>query len=292
MIRVNLKGFHIRRVMKSKVLIYVNYSNLDAEVLACEIQKYLEHKYGVLSLFAGINKSSEVLTEDDLIFAITLGGDGTVLLASSLLLKNDIDIPIISINLGKVGFLADIKPKDFKEVIDKFFNNSLFIHKKYLLSISAYENGNNMFTKYALNDVIIRSSVLNKLIYVNLKVNSEDFLSYRSDGIIFATPTGSTGYSFSAGGSILESDLRAFILTPISPHSVYNRSFVFSSGSKLLLSFQKGYALNSASIFVDGVNIGTFGVDIVFELGLDNKSLRFASFCTDTFVRRLKNKLL
>lgn len=194
--------------MKSKVLIYVNYSNLDAEVLACEIQKYLEHKYGVLSLFAGIDKSSEVLTEDNLILAITLGGDGTVLLASSLLLKNDIDIPIISINLGKVGFLADIKPIDFKEVIDKFFDNSLVIHSKYLLSISAYDNGNNVFTKYALNDVIIRSSVINKLIYVNLRVNSEDFLSYRSDGIIFATPTGSTGYSFSAGGFILESDFR------------------------------------------------------------------------------------
>ncbi|UPA16182.1 NAD(+)/NADH kinase [Borrelia coriaceae] len=278
--------------MKSKVLIYVNYSNSDAEVLACEVQKYLEYKYGVLSLFAGGDKFSEILPDDNLIFAITLGGDGTVLLASSLLLKNDIDIPIISINLGKVGFLADIKPKDFKEVIDKFFDNSLVIHRKYLLSISAYDNGNNMFTKYALNDVIIRSSILNKLIYVNLKVNSEDFLSYRSDGIIFATPTGSTGYSFSAGGSILESDLQAFILTPISPHSVYNRSFVFSIGSKLSLSFQKGYSLNSASIFVDGINIGKFGVDIIFELKLDNKSLRFASFCTDTFVRRLKNKLL
>ncbi|QFP42011.1 NAD(+)/NADH kinase [Borrelia miyamotoi] len=293
MTRVSLRRFHIRRVMNSKVLIYINYANLDAEILAFEIQKYLKHKYGVLSLLTGLNQPSELLTgEDNLMFAITLGGDGTVLLASSLFLKNNIDIPIISINLGKVGFLADIKPRDFKKVIDKFFDNSLVIHKKYLLNISAYENGHNILTKYALNDVIIRSSILNKLIYTNLRVNSEDFLSYRSDGIIFATPTGSTGYSFSAGGSVLESDLQAFILTPISPHSVYNRSFVFSSGSKLSLSFHKEYALFPASIFVDGINIGKFKVDVVFELGLDNKSLRFASFCTDTFVRRLKNKLL
>ncbi|WP_024653953.1 NAD(+)/NADH kinase [Borrelia persica] len=279
--------------MKSEVLIYINYSNSDAEILAFEIQKYLEFKYGVLSLFAGMDESLfNISNKDNLLFAVTLGGDGTVLLASNLLLKNDIDIPIISINLGKVGFLADIKPRDFKDVIDKFFDNSLVIHKKYLLRISAYEDGNDLFTKYALNDVIIRSSVLNKLIYVNLKVNSEDFLSYKSDGVIFATPTGSTGYSFSSGGAILESDLQAFILTPISPHSVYNRSFVFSSKSKLSLAFQKGYSLNSASIFIDGISIGIFGVEIVFELGLANKSLRFASFCTDTFVRRLKNKLL
>ena len=276
----------------SKVLIYINNSNLNAETLGCEIQEYLKKEYGILSLFMGSNQSSELLMEDNLLFAITLGGDGTVLLASSLLLKNDIDIPIISINLGKVGFLADIKPRAFKKVIDKFFDNSLVIHKKYLLNISAYKSGYNIFTQYALNDVIIRSSILNKLIYVNLRVNSEDFLSYKSDGIIFATPTGSTGYSFSAGGSILESDLQAFILTPISPHSVYNRSFIFSSASRLSLSFYKEYALSPVSIFVDGVNIGKFEVDVILELSLDNKSLRFASFCTDTFVKRLKNKLL
>ncbi|WP_174220837.1 NAD(+)/NADH kinase [Borrelia turcica] len=278
--------------MKGRVLIYVNYSNLDAEVLGNEIQKYLEDEYGVSSLMTGVGKSLDLAAETNLIFAVTLGGDGTVLLASSLLLKNDIDIPIISINLGKVGFLADIKPRDFKEVIDKFFDNSLAIHKKYLLNVSAYENGCNIFTEYALNDVIVRSSILNKLIGVSLRVNSEDFLSYRSDGIIFATPTGSTGYSFSAGGSILESDLKAFILTPISPHSVYNRSFVFSIESKVTLSFQKQYTLKPASVFVDGVNLGKFAVDIVFEVSLANKNLRFASFCTDTFVKRLKNKLL
>ncbi|UER67498.1 NAD(+)/NADH kinase [Borrelia sp. BU AG58] len=277
--------------MEGRVLIYVNYSNLHAEFLGCEIQEYLKDKYGVLSLLAGADKNLDLLASD-LIFAMTLGGDGTVLLASSLLLKNNIDVPIISINLGKVGFLADIKPRDFKEVIDKFFDNSLVIHERYLLSVSAYENGRNVLTEYALNDVIIRSSILNKLICVDLRVNAEDFLSYRSDGIIFATPTGSTGYSFSAGGSILESDLKAFILTPISPHSVYNRSFVFSVGSKVTLSFQKQCALNPVSIFVDGVNLGKFEVDIVFEVSLANKSLRFASFCTDTFVKRLKNKLL
>ncbi|WP_182117212.1 NAD(+)/NADH kinase [Borrelia sp. A-FGy1] len=278
--------------MKGRALIYVNYSIWNAEILGCEIQKYLENEYCVSSLMTGVGESLDLSVETNLILALTLGGDGTVLLASSLLLKNDIDIPIISINLGKVGFLADIKPRDFKEVIDKFFDNSLVIHKKYLLKMNAYENGCSILTKYALNDVIVRSSVLNKLIGVNLRVNSEDFLSYRSDGIIFATPTGSTGYSFSAGGSILESDLNTFILTPISPHSVYNRSFVFSIDSKITLSFQKQYTLNPASVFVDGINIGKFVVDIVFEVSLANKSLRFVSFCTDTFVKRLKNKLL
>ncbi|WKC57878.1 NAD(+)/NADH kinase [Borrelia sp. P9F1] len=278
--------------MEDRVLIYINYSNLHAEFLGCEIQKYLKDKYGVLGLLMGAGKSLELSESGGLIFAITLGGDGTVLLASSLLLESDIDVPIISINLGKVGFLADIKPKDFKEVVDKFFDHSLVIHEKYLLSVTAYRGGRAVLTKYALNDVIIRSSILNKLICVDLKVNSEDFLSYRSDGVIFATPTGSTGYSFSAGGSVLESDLKAFILTPISPHSVYNRSFVFSIGSQVTLSFQKKCTLKPISIFVDGVNLGKFDVDTVFEVSLANKSLRFASFCTDTFVKRLKNKLL
>lgn len=123
-------------------------------------------------------------------------------------------------------------------------------------------------------------------------VNSESFLSYKSDGIIVSTPTGSTGYSFSAGGPILEADLEGFLLTPISPHSVYNRSFVFSKLSKLSISFSKEYFIAAASIFLDGINFGSFGVDVVFEFKISSQSLNFVSFCTDTFVKRLKNKLL
>ncbi len=107
-----------------------------------------------------------------------------------------------------------------------------------------------------------------------------------------STPTGSTGYSFSAGGPILEADLEGFLLTPISPHSVYNRSFVFSKSTKLSLSFSKECFIASASIFLDGINFGSFGVDVVFEFEISSQSLNFVSFCTDTFVKRLKNKLL
>ncbi len=109
-------------------------------------------------------------------FLITLGGDGTVLLAVNLLLENkNVDIPIISINMGKVGFLADIKIEDFKKVIDRFFKNSLVINKKFLLHVTVYNHGKDLISKYALNDIIIRSSLLNKMIHVDLKVNSESF---------------------------------------------------------------------------------------------------------------------
>ncbi len=114
--------------------------------------------------------------EENFLFLITLGGDGTVLLAVNLLLETkNIDIPIISINMGKVGFLADIKIEDFKKVIDRFFNNSLAVNKKFLLHVTVCQHGKDLISKYALNDIIIRSSILNKMIYVDLRVNSESF---------------------------------------------------------------------------------------------------------------------
>nr|WP_267510801.1 NAD(+)/NADH kinase [Borreliella garinii] len=279
--------------MKNKALLCINTLKSGSSILGNDIKVYLETKYFVEVVLIDVSKPLLSFPRENFLFLITLGGDGTVLLAVNLLLENkNVDIPIISINMGKVGFLADIKIEDFKKVIDRFFKNSLVINKKFLLHVTVYKHGKDLISKYALNDIIIRSSILNKMIHVDLKVNSESFLSYKSDGIIVSTPTGSTGYSFSAGGPILEADLEGFLLTPISPHSVYNRSFVFSKLSKLSLSFSKEYFIAPASIFLDGINFGSFGVDVVFEFEISSQSLNFVSFCTDTFVKRLKNKLL
>ncbi|QFI14445.1 NAD(+)/NADH kinase [Borrelia sp. CA_690] len=279
--------------MKNKALLCINTLKSGASILGNDIKAYLETKYFIEVILIDVSKPLSSLPRENFLFLITLGGDGTVLLVVNLLLENkNIDIPIISINMGKVGFLADIKIEDFKKVIDRFFKNSLVINKRFLLHVTIYQQGKDLISKYALNDIIIRSSVLNKMIYVDLRVNSESFLSYKSDGIIVSTPTGSTGYSFSAGGPILEADLEGFVLTPISPHSLYNRSFVFSKLSKLSLSFSKEYFISSASIFLDGINFGSFGIDALFEFEISSQSLNFVSFCTDTFVKRLKNKLL
>ncbi len=236
--------------MKNKVLLCINTLKSGASILGYDIKVYLETKYFVEVVLIDVGKPLLSFPRENFLFLITLGGDGTVLLAVNLLLETkNIDIPIISINMGKVGFLADIKIEDFKKVIDRFFNNSLAVNKKFLLHVTVCQHGKDLISKYALNDIIIRSSILNKMIYVDLRVNSESFLSYKSDGVIVSTPTGSTGYSFSAGGPILEADLEGFLLTPISPHSVYNRSFVFSKSTKLSLSFSKEYFIASASIF-------------------------------------------
>ena len=156
-------------------------------------------------------------------FALVLGGDGTILRAVRE--TQGKSLPILGINFGKIGFLSEVEAKHMKKSIKRVINGDFEIEERLMLQSEI------VFTKdkktfLAFNEIVIGRGANSKLIELNVKINKQHFYKYSCDGLIFATPTGSTAYSLSAGGPIISSLADVYLLNPICPHSMFNRSLV------------------------------------------------------------------
>ena len=139
--------------------------------------------------------------------------------------------PVLGINAGRMGYLADIEQNELS-LISKLFNGEYNIEKRIMLSVSVVENGKVLNEYNALNDAVITSGFISRIVDIQTFVGG-DAISYRADGLIVATPTGSTAYSLSAGGPIVDPKLSCFCVTPICPHSLIARPLVFPDSAKL-----------------------------------------------------------
>jgi NAD+ kinase len=182
---------------------------------------------------------SEVCKNSDIL--ISFGGDGTLLstVRKSFLYKK----PILPINGGNLGFLVDLHPNNIEYFIEKLFKNVIFFEERKMLQLEY----NNQFY-YAFNDIVITSKQAKKMINIYIYTDLGLLNSYYGDGLILSTPTGSTAYNLSAGGSILYPLVEGFILTPISPHSLTQRPIILPSKFEIFIETD---STNSA-IIVDG----------------------------------------
>lgn len=173
-------------------------------------------------------------------YVITLGGDGTILDAVTIV--RDTDVPIMGINLGRLGFLAMIEQSRLELAIESLYNNSFVIDARNLLYLESSDpifEDNNI----ALNDFTILKRDTSSMVIIHTYVNGEFLNSYWADGIIVATPTGSTGYSLSCGGPIISPKSGNFIITPVAPHNLNVRPIVLSDSA--VISFEvEGRAKN------------------------------------------------
>ena len=179
---------------------------------------------------------AEVIPKD-IECAIVLGGDGTIIQAADDLAG--IGIPILGINLGTLGFLAEIEKHNIYYALDCLYSNQYNIESRMMLQGSIYRNSNEIYTGFALNDIVITRSGFSRIISVSIYVNDELVDRYRGDGVIISTPTGSTGYSLSSGGPVVKPAAQVMIITPISPHSLNARSIVVSSEDKIKVKIDK-----------------------------------------------------
>lgn len=159
--------------------------------------------------------------------AIVIGGDGTLLHVARKLM--DSEVPLIGVNLGRLGFLTDIPAEDMFTEIQSILNGEFETEERFMLSAEIMRNGKITHTNIAFNDVIIGKGELSRMIELEVFGDGEFVYSMRGDGIILATPTGSTAYAMSAGGPILHPDLPAIALVPICPHTLSNRPIVVNS---------------------------------------------------------------
>jgi NAD+ kinase len=155
---------------------------------------------------------------------VVLGGDGTLLSVARNLKGRD--VPILGVNLGGLGFLTEISPEEFPEMLEKVIGGDFDISRRIMLDVTVKRNENEMFDFAVLNDAVITKDALARIIDIETYVNGEYLTTFKSDGLIFSTPTGSTGYSLAAGGPILYPSMKNIIVTPICPHMLTNRPII------------------------------------------------------------------
>lgn len=170
---------------------------------------------------------------DDIECVLVLGGDGTLLQAARELL--DRHIPLLGINLGTLGFLTSAEKSELPKCLDSVLDDSCSIDERMMLGGTVYHGRDKIQTNIALNDVIITRAGFSRLVELKIYVNGELLSIYNADGIIVSTPTGSTGYSLSAGGPIIFPQTDVMVITPICPHSLQARSLVVSGGDRIVI---------------------------------------------------------
>ena len=163
--------------------------------------------------------------------AITIGGDGTILNAARSLA--DKNVPLVGINIGRLGFLADVSPDDINATLDNILSGDYFEEERFLLKAEVSRNNEIIFCAEALNDVVVHVRDVARMIEFETYINQHFVNHQRADGLVVSTPTGSTAYALSSGGPILHADLDAITLVPICPHTLSNRPIVIKASSEI-----------------------------------------------------------
>lgn len=167
--------------------------------------------------------------EDELDLILTFGGDGTILRAAQA--AAPIGVPILGVNLGRVGFLTEINPAQLEEKLPYFLSGNYWLEKRAMLKAELWRGETLVGSYLALNDVVASRASLSRVVNCHLTVNGAPVTTIVADGVIVATPTGSTAYSMAAGGPILHPELRSIVLTPIAPYLTVIKSMVLPDDS-------------------------------------------------------------
>ena len=166
--------------------------------------------------------------DKDIDLAIVVGGDGTLLGAARFYAQ--LDIPVFGINVGRLGFLSQLKPEDIEEGIQKITKGRFIIEER--LMLKAFDNTNS-YQATALNDIVIKGGAISRTAELFLDINGRHVCDYLADGLIISTPTGSTAYTLSAGGPVVVPELDAIVIVPICPHALTSRPIVIPANEEI-----------------------------------------------------------
>ena len=231
---------------------------------------------------AGIIKNDEF----DVDLVVTIGGDGTFLHTASVIGKKN--IPILGINAGRLGFLADVGEEDLEATFEDVFSGNYRIEHRSQLHLTTEHKIYHGFN-YALNEVAIMKQDTASMITVHAYINDEYLTSYEADGLVMATPTGSTAYSLSVGGPIIAPDACNFVIAAIAPHSLGDRPLVITDDS--IITFDVESRNNSFLISLDGrSNVFQAGTKLTVKKA--DFTLQVLKRKDNTFYKTLRNKLM
>ena len=248
------------------------------------IMNLIEREGGHSILAVTQDKKHNIPKEVDGI--ITLGGDGTLIRAASEL--HAYNIPIIGINLGTLGYLTEIEKNGIEEGIVSLFNQNVLIEKRMMIQGELLGK-----QEVALNDIVLNRYGGLRTIQFTIYVNGEYLHEYKADGVIISTPTGSTAYSLSAGGPIVEPTASMFIITPICAHSLNSSSIVLSSEDviEIILGAGRENTIEHASVSFDGENDLKMKTGDKIRISKATKTTQLIKLSSVSFLETLRRKM-
>jgi len=261
-------------------VLFTAFSNRgDAVDLATIVGERLAHE-GVTSKLHLLDSSEKALLDEETL-VVSLGGDGTFLKAARL--AHDAGARIVAVNLGHLGFLLNVPSNDVAESV-KVALGSDSVSERLALKITRSGTG---LEEFALNEVLVERSSAGHMVKVRTFVDEEEYLTYSADGVMVATPTGSTGYNFSAGGPVVDASLSIMILTPIAPHFTIDRSIVVPDDKVIRLVVVD----KSAMLVADGTTIGSLEMDDYVDVRQSPRPVRVVATRSFDLATRLRRGL-
>ncbi|TGD09105.1 NAD kinase [Brevibacterium sp. S111] len=219
---------------------------------------------------------------------IVLGGDGTILRAAERF--HGSGVPLMGVNLGHVGFLAESEREDLAEAVHRASQRDYLVEERLALDVSVWHEGENIFNAWALNEATVEKTSKSRMVDVVLGVDARPVSSFGCDGVILATPTGSTAYSFSAGGPIVWPEVEALILVPISAHALFAEPLVVNPNSRLGVEISPTNPDFSAVLWCDGRRALELPSGARVEATRSKSPIRLARLHTGPFTDRLVAK--
>lgn len=224
---------------------------------------------------------------NDMDFILTLGGDGTILSAARAVAHRN--IPILGIHLGDLGFMANVTLSDLYNRLNQVIEGKYIVSDHMVLDAEMSVNGRTINSQ-VLNEVVVNNGKTHRMVTCMLEADNRFIGKYKADGIIVSTPTGSTAYSLSAGGPIVEPSVKSIIITPICPHSLTSRPLVVPDSSEIKITFPKDPA-EDIGVTLDGQIFHNFNYDAVITVRKANYVIKFIDFADCSYYTTLRNKM-
>ena len=240
-----------------------------------------EHK-----LLSAVKSIDEKYFKGNIDLLLSFGGDGTMLYSAQYAIAAD--AILVGVNFGKLGFLADINYHDLMNVLNEFEHNDFEIEERILLEGKIISHKSKKFT--AVNDIVIEKGGWSRIIEIDTYVDGKFLTTYRSDGLIISTPTGSTGYSLSAGGPILLPELNSFVLSPICPHTLTVRPIVIPANSEITIEARSFY--KTVMINKDGQKTFKIKPPVKMVIKKSDKVLKLFKRKNKDYFQTLREKLM
>lgn len=264
-----------------------NSKDLEGNILNLVVKKlkdaFKDIKIDIFNTYeinvSDISKDMEIL--------IVLGGDGT-LLGVSRKISSKLDIPLLGINIGNLGFLSSVDISDIDKAIFKLKNNLFKVEERMLLKCSINNIKND--DQIALNDIVIARGTLSRMTKFDIYVDDKYYSSFKGDGLIIATPTGSTAYSFSAGGPFIYPDLDVILITPICPHTKSMQTMVLRGDSKVKIN--TFHEEEDIYLTVDGQKVYEVNKKAIIEINRAEKEVKLIQFDDYDYFKVLRTKIL
>ena len=225
--------------------------------------------------------------------AVSMGGDGTMLRALDLMCAEG--VPVLGVNFGHLGYLTEVEPDNVEVALQRFLDGDYKIEERMTIDViatsapegDATKSTISLLRRVAMNEVVVEKPPLGTTVRLEVEIDDRPFLTYAVDGIIVATPTGSTAYNLSARGPILSPTLEALLMTPVSPHMLFDRSLVLDKNETLKL---RVLGRRDAAVVVDGQHVATISAGGVVECRRSPRPARLVTFNERDFRQILKSK--